>query len=44
MQTKEHTMTIAIIAAAIALTIVASIATIVELGRDGYRQVPTREF
>ncbi len=43
MQTKEHIMTIAIIAAAIALTIFASISTIVELGRDGYRRVPTRQ-
>ena len=42
MHTKEKPMSIVIIAAAIALAIFASVSTVVELTRDGYRRVPTR--
>lgn len=37
-------MTIAIIIAAVAIALFASISTIVELTRDGYRRIPTRQF
>ena len=43
MQTKENPMSIVIIAAAITLAIFASISTVVEISRDGYRRVPTRQ-
>ena len=43
MHTKENTMSIVIIAAAITLAIFATVSTAVEVTRDGYRRVPTRE-
>ena len=38
MQTKEQAMTILILISAIAV-----VATIVDVARDGYRRVPTRQ-
>ena len=44
MQTKEKTMSIVILATIAAVAIAALVLTSIEVARDGYRRIPTREI